>query len=218
MLFTSVLFNLHKFRDFPVIFLLLISNVIPLWSESRHCIISIILDLLRCVLWPRKWSVSVNAPRELEERCAFCCWMERWSLEKQGSPQTLYVESESEVAQSCPTLWDLMDCSLPGSSLHGILQARVLEWIAISFSRGSSRPRNWTLVSCFPGRHFNLWATREVLTLYINDPQIHSSPFKSSCTGEVARSPEEGNAWRFKELSRDFHCCPLTAGNSEFGV
>ena len=55
-----------------------------------------------------------------------------------------------------------MDCSLPGSSLHGILQARVLEWVAISFSRGSSWPRDWTLVSCIPGRHFNLWATREV--------------------------------------------------------
>ena len=54
-----------------------------------------------------------------------------------------------------------MDCSLPGSSLHGILQARVLEWVAISFSRGSSWPRDWTLVSCIPGRLFNLWATRE---------------------------------------------------------
>ena len=51
-------------------------------------------------------------------------------------------ESESEVAQSCLTLWDSMDCSLPGSSLHGILQARVLEWVAIAFSRGSSRPRD----------------------------------------------------------------------------
>ena len=46
-------------------------------------------------------------------------------------------ESESEVAQSCPTLCDPMDCSPPGSSVHGILQARILEWIAISFSRGS---------------------------------------------------------------------------------
>ena len=46
------------------------------------------------------------------------------------------LKSESEVAQSCPTLCDPMDCSLPGSSLHGILQARVLEWVAISFSRG----------------------------------------------------------------------------------
>ena len=54
-----------------------------------------------------------------------------------------------------------MDYSLPGSSLHGILQARVLKWVAISFSRGSSQPRDWTQVSCIPGRHFNLWATRE---------------------------------------------------------
>ena len=72
-----------------------------------------------------------------------------------------YIRSESEVAQSCPTLFDPTDCSLPGSSLHGILQARVLEWVAISFSRGSSRHRDWTLVSRIPGRRFNLWATRE---------------------------------------------------------
>ena len=49
-------------------------------------------------------------------------------------------EREPEVAQSCPTLCDPMDCSLPDSSVHGIFQARVLEWIAISFSKGSSQP------------------------------------------------------------------------------
>ena len=49
--------------------------------------------------------------------------------------QCVKVKGESEVAQSCPTLSDPMDCSLPGSSIHGILQARVLEWGAISFSR-----------------------------------------------------------------------------------
>ena len=54
-----------------------------------------------------------------------------------------------------------MDCSLPGSYLHGILQARVLEWAATSFSRGSSRLRDQTPVSCIAGRRFNLWATRE---------------------------------------------------------
>ena len=74
------------------------------------------------------------------------------------------LESESEVAQSYPTLCDPMDCSLPGSSLHGILQARVLEWVAISFSRVSSQPRDRTWVSCIPGRRFNLWATREAHT------------------------------------------------------
>ena len=49
-------------------------------------------------------------------------------------------ESESEVTQSCPTLCDPMDCSLPGSSIHGIFQARILEWVAISFSRDLPDP------------------------------------------------------------------------------
>ena len=52
------------------------------------------------------------------------------------------------VTQSCLTLCDHMDCSPPGFSVHGILQARILEWVAIPFSRGSSWPRDWTLVSC----------------------------------------------------------------------
>ena len=70
-------------------------------------------------------------------------------------------ESESEVAQSRPTLCDPMDYSPPGSSVHGILQARILEWVAIFFSRVSSQPRDRTQVSCNAGRRFNLWATRE---------------------------------------------------------
>ena len=68
----------------------------------------------------------------------------------------------SEVAQSCLTLCDPTDCSLPGSSIHGIFQARVLEWVATSFSRRSSRPRDWTRVSHTVGRRFTVWATREV--------------------------------------------------------
>ena len=55
-------------------------------------------------------------------------------------------------------------CSLPGSSVDGILQASILEWVAISFSRGSSRPRDRTQVSHVAGRCFNLWATRELCT------------------------------------------------------
>ena len=72
-------------------------------------------------------------------------------------------KKESEVAQSCPTLCDCMDCSLSGSSAHGILQARILEWVAISFSRGSSQPRDRTWISCTTGRLFTIWATREAL-------------------------------------------------------
>ena len=67
----------------------------------------------------------------------------------------------SEVAQSCPTLCDPMDCSLPGFSVHGILQARVLEWVAIAFSRGSAQPRDPTQVSRNASRCLTLWATRE---------------------------------------------------------
>ena len=52
-----------------------------------------------------------------------------------------------------------MNCNLPGSSIHGILQARILEWVAISFFGGSSRPRDWTQVSCIAGRFFTVWAT-----------------------------------------------------------
>ena len=70
---------------------------------------------------------------------------------------------ESEVAQSCPTLCDPVDCSPPGSSVHGILQPRILEWVAISFSRGYSRPRDRTQLSCMAGRCFYLWATTEAV-------------------------------------------------------
>ena len=82
-----------------------------------------------------------------------------WNWRKEGKP--LDHSNESEVAQLCLTLCDPVDCSPPGSSIHGILQARILERVAISFSRGSSRPRDWTQVSSIAGRWFNLWATRE---------------------------------------------------------
>ena len=68
----------------------------------------------------------------------------------------------SQVTQSCPTLCDPVDYSPPGSSVHGILQARILEWVAISFSRGSSWPKDRTQVSHIAGRCFNLWATRKI--------------------------------------------------------
>ena len=67
-------------------------------------------------------------------------------------------------AQSCPTVWDPMNCSLSDSSVHGILQARILEWVAISFSMGSSRPRDGarvSWVSCTAGGFFTCWAIGE---------------------------------------------------------
>ena len=71
------------------------------------------------------------------------------------------------VAQSCPTLCDPMNCSSPGTSVHGILQARTLELVAIPFSRGSSQPRDRTQVSCIAGRFFTVLATREALYICV---------------------------------------------------
>ena len=63
---------------------------------------------------------------------------------------------EMLVVHSCLTLWDPTDCSLPGSSVHGILQVRIPQWVAVPFSRGFSRPRNQTQVSCIAGKFFTI--------------------------------------------------------------
>ena len=60
-------------------------------------------------------------------------------------------------------LWNPMDCNPPVSSVLGILWARIQEWVAISSSKGSSHPENWSQVSCTVGRFFTIWATREAL-------------------------------------------------------
>ena len=65
------------------------------------------------------------------------------------------------VSQSCLTLWDPIDCSPPGSSVHGILQARILEWVSMLSSRGSFQPRDGTQVSHIAGWFFTIWATSE---------------------------------------------------------
>ena len=73
-------------------------------------------------------------------------------------------------AQPCPTLCDSMDYSPPGSSVHGMSQARILEWVAASFSRGSSPPRGWTCASCLScigSEVLYHWANWEVLCTYI---------------------------------------------------
>ena len=77
------------------------------------------------------------------------------------------VHLSAKSLQSCLTLCDPMDYSLPGSSVHGILQARILEWVTISFSRGSCWPRDWThvsYISCIADRFLTFWAAREAHT------------------------------------------------------
>ena len=83
--------------------------------------------------------------------------------------------------QSCLTLCDPMDWSPPGSSVHGILQAKILEWVAISFSRGSSRPRDQTLLCCIAGRLLTDWGSREALISLLNTNQFTGWKVKFHC-------------------------------------
>ena len=80
---------------------------------------------------------------------------------KSSTGKVVNPTGEKLVVQSCPTLCNPIDCSLPGSSVHGILQATILEWVPMPFSRGSSQSRDWTQVSCTAGGFFTLWVTRE---------------------------------------------------------
>ena len=81
----------------------------------------------------------------------------------------LYMHS---MAQSCLTLCGLRNCSPPGSTAHGIFQARILEWVAISSSRGSSKPRDWNFVSCVADGFFTCWAIREAWYIHISRHQV----------------------------------------------
>ena len=77
--------------------------------------------------------------------------------------------SEVKFVQSCPNLWDSMDCSPPGSSVHGVLQGRILEWAAIFFFRAFSQPRDQTSVSCIAGRCFTIWAITGLCLCWSNN-------------------------------------------------
>ena len=85
-------------------------------------------------------------------------WCRKQSTLLRPSCMLGQVKVKVVVAQSCPILCDPMDCSPPGSSVCGILQARILEWVAISFSRGFSWPRDWTQVSLIAGRFYTVWS------------------------------------------------------------
>ena len=102
--------------------------------------------------------------------------------------------------QSCLTLCNPIDSSPLGSSIHGVFQARILEWAAISFSRGSSWPRDETRVSHTAGRLFTIWANRES-----RDPQaVSQKPARSSqrFTSEKARGPSGSlrGTWNWERI------------------
>ena len=86
--------------------------------------------------------------RIVDLKCVNFCYTAKW------------FNYRGLVTKSCSTLGNPINSSLPGSSAHGILQTRILEWVVIRVSWGSSRPRGWTQVSHIAGRFFTIWATR----------------------------------------------------------
>ena len=109
---------------------------------------------------PRVYPQATRAPRVLQ----LSIWWPWWGPESEMWVKVL-------DAQSCLTLCDPMHCSPPGSSVHGILQGRILGWVAMPFSRGSSQPRDQTQVSWIVGRFFTIWAIREAHYLSVNRPK-----------------------------------------------
>ena len=112
----------------------------------------------------------------------------------------------SEVTQSYLTLCDPMDCSLPGSSVHGIFQARVLEWGAIAFSRGSSQPRDRTRVSHIVGRCFYCLSHQGSL------PKPYLTPFPEKRT--IARTKR----WPDSNDGMNSNCLCLSGQVTELEV
>ena len=115
-------------------------------------------DLAHCFSRPRETHQAPalkncsSTPEDLMK--SFITVVQRWGLTRLVNEWGLKVKVKVLVTWSCPTLCDPMDCSLPGSSVHGILQARILEWVAMPFSRGSSQPRDPIWVSHTARRFF----------------------------------------------------------------
>ena len=119
------------------------------WCTACHCLDEQRRELVEVLGWILHPSIHNRIEPQSETLLAnrvFADYFVKWS------------SCCCSVAKSYPTLCDSMDCSLPGSSVHGILQARILEWVTIPFSRGS-RLDPW--VSCIAGGFFTVWATRE---------------------------------------------------------
>ena len=139
------------------------------------------------------------------------------------------------ITQPCLTLCNPVDCSPPGSSVHGILQARILEWVAITFSRGSFWPRNQSQVSCIAGRFFTVWATREAPGPYGGDSSVqfshsvmsdslrphelqHARPPCPSPTPRVHPDSRPSSQWCHPAISSSvvpFSSCPQSLPASE---
>ena len=124
----------------------------------------------------------------------------KFSMKESNSWNTVWIKWQVQVkiAQLCLTLFNPMNCRLPGSSVHWLLKARILEWVAIPFCRGSSQPRDQAQVSHIAGGVFIIWAIKNVYKLFNHTLGKHYY-------------------WCWK-LSFTIHWCPNQISETEFWV
>ena len=135
------------------------------WNIAHKASLSMGILQARILEWV---AVSRGSSQSRDQTHISC--IGRWVLYHWATMEAhIYVWKNGKVlvAQSCPTLWNPMDYSPPGSSVPGILHARILEWVAVLFSRGSSWLKDQTRVSCTASRFFTIWATREAPNICI---------------------------------------------------
>ena len=134
-------------------------HLASMWNEWNCAISSNIL--WHCPSLGLEWKLTFSSPVSK-------CWVFQicWHTKCSTLTALSFMYVKVLVAQLCLTLCNHTDCSPSGSSAHRILQERILEWVAIPFSRGSSQPRDQTRFSCIIGRFFTVWVTRETDKLY----------------------------------------------------
>ena len=142
---------------------------------------------------------------------------------------TILIGVKVLITQSCLILCDPMDCSPSGSSVHGILWARILEWVTIPFSREYSQPRDWTQIYCIAGGFFTIWAIRDEVIFYmglglyfpgvewfwilfnIPDGWVHEGINEKMAPKAPKCLPDSVSRWctRFSEGSKNRKTCDL---------
>ena len=150
------------------------------WKSSQDCSVC-----STCTLWtPQGFLCSTS----LFSR-------EQWVTDQKIPPTFLHSSKgvnlypsacgHAKSFQLCPAFCVPMGCRPPGSSVHGILQAGIVEWVAMPFSRGSSQPRVWIWASCIIGRFFTVWATREASSWLKTGRQNEIWPWRVSPISEI---------------------------------
>ena len=152
-MFVCIIYIIHRYiYTYLTYFLIFFMHS----SVDRH------LDCFRVLNIVNNAAVNVGVWLSLWDHDFFCILPRRSRRKMAGSYRSSVLNFlKVKIAQLCPTLWDSM-----GYTVRGILQARILEWVAFPFSKGSSQPRDWAQVSHMAGGFFTSWATREALIFW----------------------------------------------------